>query len=330
MVTTMNNIEAEKALSIKQLIDLDNCGAESYFELFIKKALDSGLISSIEAETIQMQTVEILIERINRYTHYESSSVRTEVAQDIMQSILYTIGFYLKSLPDTSYALIALKENRLRDLFQKGNRQIKEQVNKAKLLWYVVRSSVIRLDNLAYCETITNGIAGFFLNYDYEFAAHHTPGIIDYPLAYDKMDLVGIEYMYIYLKKLYWEHSFCAKFPESTIDKLFRQQADYQSLLVNIFELVFINAIAARMLRKPVTALNITEAEREYLQKNLESLSQDELGFLLQKVAYNIFLEFGFNERDFWSYIKLITSEIAVRLKNNLETKTLQVLFIGF
>ena len=69
------------------------------------------------------------------------------------------------------------------------------------------------------------------------------------------MEKVGIDYMTDYIEKSLLEHSLCLKFKEEIEAILEGFHKGYRDLLVNIFELVLMNAIGRLILKKDLSSL---------------------------------------------------------------------------
>jgi len=82
----MNNLEKP------QLIKRNDLNQAHYFQSILEKSYSLSLISDSELENIQLQSIELLAKQVERFTGGESSSVKIENAQNIMESIFYTIG----------------------------------------------------------------------------------------------------------------------------------------------------------------------------------------------------------------------------------------------
>ncbi|WP_010251078.1 DUF6179 domain-containing protein [Acetivibrio cellulolyticus] len=319
----MNNLEK------KSLIKREDLNEEHYFQSILQEAHRLNLLSDSEVENIQMQSIKLLARQTERYTRGESSSVRVENAQSIFESILYSIGIYLKSLPDTDISLAAIKQNPLSELFQKGKKLIEKKVNISKHLLHLIQSDHVENNNIAYNQTIEEGLPEFFSTYDADFAAHDTTGSLDYPLNIDKMEFVGIEYIYNYLQKLYWENNFCKNFAEHDIDCVLRGYDEkYQDLLVNIFRIVFTNALGCIIANKNINKLEIGPVERQYLQEKLKDLPEDELYEVLKKTSAELCKELGIANEFLLEYISLTLIELSGRLKNALENDQLASIFV--
>lgn len=314
----------------QQLIKRESLSEEHYFQSFIQEAHLLKLLSDPEIENIQIQSVKLLARQIERYSSGDSSSVRVEIAQSILQSTLYSIGIYLKSLTDTDMSLSEIRQTPLEELYKKGRKLIEKKTNIAKHLLHIVQHERIETDNLAYNDTVENGLSEFFSSYDPDFAAHDTPCSIDYPLNIDKMELVGIEYIFEYLQKIYWENKFCKEFSEDAISCVLRGYDEkYTDLLVNIFRIVFTNALGHTLLGKSAGGLKIDSIDRKSLQEKLEYLSQDQLCKVLETASIKLCKQLDFTNDFFQQYIYKTIRDICERLKNALENEQLESIFVS-
>lgn len=317
-------------LTKHSLIKRNNLNQTYYFQSLIEEGHRLKLLSDSELENIQLQSVQLLAQRTKRFTGGESSSVKVETAQSILQSIFHSIGIYLKSFPDPDMSIVVLKEKSLAELFEQGKSLIKSQVEYAKQLFAEIQKDCLITENCAYNDTIQKGIPEFFSAFDADFAAHETPASIDYPLSDDKMDLIGIEYISNYLHKLSLENEFCKNFPGHDIHCLLRGYDDhYEDLLINIFALVLTNALGSILADKNAIQLNIQTSDREYLQHNLANLSKDALTTLLQNASQRIIKELNISNQRLQKHITATIENISTKLKHALDNNRLDSIFIS-
>lgn len=295
----------------------------------LEQALQHGLLTDVELQHMQTQIIKLLTKQLKRFTHGDSCSVKSETAQSIMLSILYTIGIYLKSLSDPDLCLNCLRQNQINDLFQEGRNIIDLRISEAKTLLSVINHDGLTFINQAYSDTLENGIPAFFTAYDPEFAAHETPGSIDYPLSNDQMDSTGIVYIHHYLQQLYREDTFCLNFPGEDIQCLLRGYHDHsEDLLLNIFELVFAQSLGSVMAGKPAHQLNISQQDREYLQQKLANLPDQELDLRLQHALTQVSDDLTLDDSSLVQLLKESIIPFAARLKNALSNEKLEAVFI--
>jgi len=318
------------SLDKQHLIKRESLSKNQYFQSMVQEAHRLKLLSDAELEDIQIRSVRLLARQTERYTSGDSSSVRVEIAQSIFQSTLYTIGIYLKSLPDIDMSLSEIKQTPLYELHNKGRKLIEKKINIAKHMLYLVQNGRIKTDNIAYNDTVQKALSDFFSSYDPDFAAHDTPCSIDYPLNIDKMELAGIEYIYDYLQKLYWENKFCKKFSSHDISCVLRGYDEkYPDLLVNIYRLVFTNALGCTLLSKNTGELKIDSTDRRYIQEKFEKLSQDQFYKVLESASIKLCKQLEFSNDFFKEYIYQTIKEICDSLKKALKNKQLQLVFIN-
>ena len=158
---------------------------EHYFQSLLQVLHSNDILNNKELENIQVQILDILRETANYYTKAESYSVRVEVAEQIMLSIYYTIGSFLKGKTSIKEKITLIKENAMKYLFSEGEKVLKIKIEESKELLKNVQKSKLKTSNYAYIDTIDYGIPLFFIEYDSRFAAHEMQGSIDYPLAID-------------------------------------------------------------------------------------------------------------------------------------------------
>jgi len=158
---------------------------EYYFESLLQAIHSNSLFTRSEFEIIQLQLFEIITEVVGYFTKGASSSVREEIAEQIMLSINYTIGLALKSQLTIKESIELIKDKDLKFLFTKGEKLLRVKLEDCIRLYNHVKETRVQTENYAYIDTIDYGIPLFFKNYDTRFASHETPGSIDYPLAVD-------------------------------------------------------------------------------------------------------------------------------------------------
>lgn len=319
-----------KDIEKQQFIKREDLNQKYYFQSILQEAHGHMLLTDSELENIQMQSIQLLIKQTERYTSGESSSIKVETAEGILQSIFYSIGSYIKSFPDIDTSIEVLKQKPLSELYQYGKKLIGIQVESAKELLYEIQKDSIVTDNYAYNDTIQNGLQVFFSAYDIDFAAHDTPASIDYPLSNDKMELVGIDYINNYLEKLFLENQFCKNFNEYDIHCLLRGYDEHnKDLLINIFGLVLTNLVGSLLVDPNVLQLNIRPLDRKYLQQKLEKLSKDKLDKMLKEVSIQLWEELNISDRLLQKHIATTVMDLSARLKNALENNRLETIFIS-
>jgi len=310
-------------LEHRQLINERNLDKKFYFQSLLGEACEKHLLDDTQIQKIQLELFELMAKQVERYTNDESSSIRVEKAQQLLQSISYCIGVYLKSIHESNRKVDFLKDENISVLFYHGMDVINLSLTKAKSMLANLQKESLKVDNYAYHDTLFTGILEFFHDYDIEYGAHEIPGTIDYPLCNAVSDLLGVEYIYEYLEHFTFENNLCKKFSEDRIQMLLRgYSSESEHVLVNIFELVLTNALGCEMSGQSITKLSLNEKDLALLQNKLEHYNFEELRLKLNIALEHIATEIILEEKVL-AYAKDAILRIAMRLEQNLKTRTL-------
>ena len=121
-----------KSIERKCLLNKSNLSEEFYFTSLLEEAFSIGLLCKAKIEKIQMECLELLAYKSERYTWGESSSVRIELAESIAKSNNYTIGLYLKSFLFPDDAVRSLTQESISELYMKGRKIIEAKLKATK------------------------------------------------------------------------------------------------------------------------------------------------------------------------------------------------------
>lgn len=315
----------------KRNINFSNLKGESYFTSMLEEASVCGLLDNSEMENLQLQCLKLLADKSARFTGGESSSIRVEDAENIMKSNLYTLGLYLKSLPDTECALNELKKALVFEMYQKGRALINIKIHSAKHLYRMVKAKQVSTLNYTYNATLANeGLGSFFHLYNPDFAAHETPAAIDYQLCNPVTDLTGIEFMQNYLQKLYLENQFCRFFEAGDIHRLLSGYDEgYKDLLVNIFEQVLTASLGCMLANRRVLNLAVSAEDRGLLYNNLALETDDALALKIGKAAGEVLRELNVTSLALQRYVEKSLPQIIVNIVQAIRTNTLAKTFVS-
>jgi hypothetical protein len=281
-----------------------------------------------QIEKLQFSLLDLMAKEVERYTNGESSSVPIEKAQELLQSITYLIGAYLKTIPDLQTILEQLRNETMSVLFYRGLDVTAKNKKEAMLLMEQLQRNDRKLASIAYQDSIFEGIVKFFHDYNIEYGSHDIPGSIDYPLLVPMEEYLGVEFILRYLSLLCMEDSILNKFEADPINRLlhcFDREAEH--MLINLCELVLINAIGCVMLKKDYTVLTLTKSDLVELQNILSGRNKEEVRSLLKESLSQLMEELELNEEQS-SYLRVAIPELIERLWNNVNLKTLERFFI--
>ena len=276
----------------------------------------------------QVEIAEVLKNIIMKYTRGESSSVTIETAEKFIIAIWYTIDIYIGSLERLEDSIEAIKNESIEEMYSNGRAILQEEFDRTKDLYDITVDNKLETELIAYNDTLINGIADFFENYNIEFEPHEIPASIDYPLAFDDWEIQGLCYIKNYLWNIYIEDKICSYFEHEAMESVLYFYGDmyeinYRDLLINIFELIITNAIFSIIARNPSGILNISECQYDYLEESLNSLDKEDVEKLINLCVEKLISDMRIEDECEIEYIEkykksIITTTISALKKNNL------------
>ena len=320
----MNSIEK---ISV---IDRSKLNEEFYFQSLLEEAYRYNLLCEADIERIQFECLELLIYKTERYNSGDSSSIRIEVAENIMISNLYTLGIWLKSFQYADDAVKALKETKVRDIYNHGRNRIDNKIKCARHIHKMVMQNMIYTENYTYSSTVVDGIKGFFKIYNPDFEAQEIHITVDYPLCNKMENLVGIEFIQRYLESIYYENMFCCYFSTDNIHHMLcGYDIGYKDLIINIFEHVLTTAIGCKLSGIDAVNLNISEDQIKILHSLLCNKSKDDIEKMISKANESLQYELSINSTLLKQYMKKSLPSIISVVYHALKANTLERVFIA-
>lgn len=287
-----------------------------------------GTLSTEELQILQVKLWGLLGERTGRYTMGDSSSVPVELAQELLTSICFTLGAYLKETGETQKLLVTAD---LSELLKAGIKIIESQIETGKQLWQAAWLSAPEIENTAYRDTLKS-IGGFFKRYNRHFLAHQIPCSIDYPLCDPVPEqTMGIAYINEYLRRILMENDVLRRFDSRRIIRLLEGYcSDYIELLINLCEPVVTNAVGLVLLGENPLSLQITDAHRSRLAALFAPLSEIEAHHTLTEAAERLYRIVNIENEDEQKYLMRLAVELAPRILAALPHGNLDGIFISF
>ena len=260
-------------------IKRENLDEKSYLKTLIEEAYKNQMITDEDIKNMQIQIFELLDERVYKYNGTESSSIRKEIMEQINVSNYYTISLYLKTFKNPDDAVNMLKTKGLKEAYYNGRKRIDRLLNIIKVMYIKVKQSKLKTKNTTYNNTILGGIQGFLKIYDPDFNAQDIKITADYPLYNNLIGkLEGVEFINEYVNSLYIENRFCNLFPSKNIEHLLNGYSpEYEDLVINIFEIVLLEAIACKLVGRDVKDLELNECEFRQICERFNGKSKVEI-----------------------------------------------------
>ena len=323
-VKILNNLEIISQIKRKNLDE------KNYFQTLIKEAYTNRMITDNDIINIQIEIIHLLDERIYRYNGLNNSSIRKEIMEDINYSNYYTIGLQLKTLINPDEAIKNIKEKNLKDIYNLGRKRINRILNIIRVIYIKVKQNKLKTQNNTYNDTITKGLQSFLKIYDPDFKAQDMKITADYPLYNNLIGkLEGVEFIKEYVYSIYLENEFCNKFSNEKIDLLlYRYSSEYKDLIINIFEIVFLEVIACKLVRKNIYDLEINNYELEKIYKLFEDKNKTKIKKLVIETYKEICNELIANEYSLQEYIEKNLNYIVDVIINAVKQNTLDKVFI--
>ena len=294
--------ELETVSKIKR----ENLDEKSYLKTLIEEAYKNDMISDEDIKNMQIQIFELLDERVYKYNGTESSSIRKEIMEQINTSNYYTISLYLKTFKNPDDAVNMLKTKGLKEAYYNGRKRINRLLNIIKVMYIKVKQNKLKTKNTTYNNTIFGGIQGFLKIYDPDFNAQDMKITADYPLYNNLIGkLEGVEFINEYVNSIYIENQFCNLFPNEIIEHLLKGYSpEYEDLVINIFEIVLLEAIACKLVGRDVKDLELNECEFKRICEMFNGKSKIEIQAHIEKAYKEIQEELFPQNKELQKYIE--------------------------
>ncbi|MBP7332814.1 MAG: hypothetical protein KBA08_11080 [Firmicutes bacterium] len=314
----------EKAGEIRR----DALSSEHYFQSLLEQAYMSGMLSGKQIEKIQFDCLSLLAKQTEKHCSGDSSSVRVEVAQNLLTSIMFTIGVWLKTYPTPDEAVGALQKESMYALYQNGRGRIDRLINSAKMLHSAIIGNLTQTKNVFYRSTIVDGIKGFFKLYYPEIAAQEIHITADYPVHHPMESLLGIEFIQKYLECIYYENLLCARFPAEVVHHLLcGYDEHYEQLLFNIYEPVLSAAIGCVLSGGDVYRLEMGPSSIRILSDLFRGQTRTGIEEILMEAVDQLGALLGLS-RSLKLYLNGSLPQIAAGIENAALLQTLDRVFI--
>lgn len=204
-----------------------------------------GLIGEEVLRRVGEDALLLLKGQAERYTGGGSGSVRTETAQALLRSVLYTAGLELKTVPPER-ALARIRTEGLPALFAAGQGRLFRRLRTAQAMHRRLTASLFFSPNVFWRSTAVDGIGGFFRLYRPALFADEVEITADYPVLFRPDAYTGLEFIERYLQAMMNENAFLRCFASDTVDRLLCGACpDYAVRVTGLFAPAATAAIAA-------------------------------------------------------------------------------------
>ena len=166
--------------------------------------------------------------------------------------------------------------------------------------------------------------------YDADFKAQDMRITADYPLYNNLIGkLDGVEFIKEYLNSIYLENVFCKKFSEEKINYLlYGYSHDYKGLIINIFEIVLLETIGCKLVKRDIQDLTISTDELNEIYAMFKGKEKTEIKQKINNVYQEISNELLLDNKQLKEYIDKNLDYIAEMIANAVKQNTLDKIFI--
>ena len=326
----MNNNQNHKMEIVREKkICVEGKNEAHFFENVLTDIMEKGYLSEETMQSIQVELINLWTMQIEAFNRGKSSSITEGNAKALLESIYHTLGFRLKALEDLDESITLLQHQSIKVLFEEGQEIIEKRYEVLKEQYQTLMGCLLPTENMAYRDTYDEGLAPFFKEYSPKFHSHECPCSIDYYLSNDRLEAVGIDYMVSYIENSLLEHELCLKFKAEEIEGILEgYHKGYRELLINIFEMVLMNAIGRLISGKNLESLYLEEADQERIEKQLEILPTDVLERTLVQKGMEVLEQLGLTSLKMKTYTTQTIKKSVPRVELAIEQETLDKIFI--
>ena len=274
-----------------------------------------------------MKIWELLKLQTDKYNGMDSTSIPIEKAQDILESLLYTISIVIENGTGKD----DIVNGSLSLLIERGQNILKEKQRSVKVEWKLMCQELPQIMNVYYLSTVEN-LGTFFEQYDIYYEAHKIPCSIDYWLMCPIAENVkGIRFIEEYINRLQIENDFLNCFETNNVTGLYEKYVpDYKESLFNLCEPVLTNAIGLGMISQDIFKLNISPAQRRILYDLLIYKTEDEIRIMIKQAVFLVCQKIGMKANYEADYFTRAAEGLSVRVYEALKHQDLSHIFLSF
>ncbi|SDX43252.1 DUF6179 domain-containing protein [Eubacterium barkeri] len=272
--------------------------------------------------------IPIVSSLANRYTKGRSTSLSYEMANQLMEAVLYCIKAY-QGHGDPSFPTPILDPALA---YERGYALILSKTHQCKRLYEKLLIIFDDFRCLNCGSTVKEGIPAFFNTYDPLFNPQDHRLTLDYPALIHPNALVGVDAIHQYLTHLNLEWQFLSAFDSHGVCRLLsRTTRDYQNLFLgNICETVLLTVLGCLLIGEDGASLSLNARQIHDLTEILSPLSQSEIEKNLHHLTEVLCLQVFPRVQDLPPYLFSILPSFAARLHQGVISHSLEGVFYRF
>mgnify|MGYP007121850969 CR=1 FL=1 len=283
-------------------------------------------MSPIEKCNYPMEEVMPIVSELAwKYTGCDHSSVTYEKAQMLLEAVIYCIN---EDGRQEGSALVA-KNIPAREAYEHGRKIVADKLKELQTLYNGLIPDFRDYGSACLKDTVKKGIPAFLKSYDFKYAPQETLLTLDYPVLRQYGGLSGVSLVLCYMQDIRLEQKFLQKMDDKYVVKILRKyNRDYEYLLENVCEIVLQNMMGHMMLDKPFQETGFGQEELESLEEILSDKTEEQILSYLMKTLERLIAAYYENDDCLLAYLGGGLSDIAVRIKCNMENHCPGQLFV--
>lgn len=252
------------------------------------------------------------VQSYHKHRHLgESTSVPTELAQELMESVEYTLHLAGGYHPGTS----------LEQTLRLGQQILKSKYTSAATMLTLVTTTAPKWQTRCRWEML-DGLQQYLQRYDYRHLAHRGPDDLFYPvLTAPPESTRGIDLCLVYLNILWAENQIMAAIPEQHLEALWNR---LPVSALNQCEYLLINALGKILLNEPLFPLVFEPREHSLLLFALERATPQDL----QARAEVLCRQLRLKTEPAKAYAQAITAQFSLWTGVNAATCSIPEIFL--
>lgn len=284
--------------------------------------------SRMEREYDPAELIPIVAELAEKYTGCDHTSITYEKAQSLMDAVLYCLNesassdccevsrnaVSVRKLYDLGYRLLVGKVKELREMYQRLSLEFRDY-------------GLVCLQ-----ETVMRGMPEFLKRYDTRFCPQETLLTLEYPVLEDhncRRELSGADFVYEYLQCICLEQKFLQRFSEGYVREVLRgYHSHYEILFENVCSILLQNVIGHLLLNKPLQERGFTLGEYEQLWMIFDTRQEKEIEDFIEYAIHSLTEKFYPGDEGLYQYLRRDSENIAGRIRNAVDFRCLEKLFI--
>lgn len=328
----MDYNKADQTLMVKGSIKKERLSKTQFMISLLREGFSEGLLEKPVIDRIGYDMMFLLNDLIIRYTKGESTSLKVDTAEMLMNSICYSIDAGLTNCSSPEECIALLKAKALREIYYDGIKNITACVEKIRCLISEMQKIRMDIPLEAYIATIES-IPAFFNVLNIMFSPQDSVPSIDYPLVFDDWSVRGVYYMENYIETLNLETKVCRLFDIDDIKHVLESYGriyniDYRKCLINIFELIINNAVFSALSGHPARQLLLSKEQYTKLNIELSKFSSIELQSNIDKAFQTVILELNIRASEQIKYLMNYKEVFLTALKSSIKIQGLDKLII--